>query len=279
MINLADIRIFPVKSLRGGQQATAWVEPWGLAGDRRWMIVDGAGRFLTQREWPRMALIRAHYDGAGLLLETDGRAPLGVDIPAGGARRDVVIWRDTITAADAGDAAALWLGEVLGTVCRLVFLADPRARRLNPTYAVGDDVVSLADGFPLLLASAPSLADLNARLAAPIPMLRFRPNLVVSGAAAWAEDAWRRIRIGVVVFRVAKPCDRCVITTIDPETGARPDPVEPIRTLGTFRRDRRGGVMFGQNLVPEGSGEVRVGDAIEVLETGLANVQLERVGA
>jgi uncharacterized protein YcbX len=160
---------------------------------------------------------------------------------------------------------AAWLGGVLGVACRLVYLADAEARAVNPEFGAPGDVVSFADGYPLLLCSAASLAALNAGLAVPVPMLRFRPNLVVEGAAAWAEYDWARVRIGGVVFRAVKPCDRCVVTTIDPETGLQPDPDEPLRTLKMFRRDARGRVLFGQNLVPDGGGIVRVGDAVEVL--------------
>jgi len=273
MILLSEIRIFPVKSLRGAAHGQALVEQWGLAGDRRWLVTTPAGQFLTQREHPRMALITASVTAEGLLLSAAGQAPVVVPAPGAG---DVVvtIWRDSVHARDAGEAAATFLSAALGLPCRLVHLADPAARKLRPDYAKGEESVSFADAFPLLLTSQASLADLNARLAAPIPMLRFRPNVVATGVPAWAEDTWRRIRIGGVVFRVDKPCDRCVMTTIDPETATRPNPVEPIRTLGRFRRDARGGVMFGQNMVPESQGVIHVGDMIEVLEVGAPNVQL-----
>ncbi len=273
MIRLSEISVYPVKSLRGAVHGHAVVEPWGLAGDRRWLITTPEGQFLTQREHPRMALISAETTADGVRLSVPGAAPLSVAAPAG-PDTPVTIWRDSVRAKDAGDAAATYLSAALGLACRLAHLADPKARPLRPDYARGAESVSFADGFPLLLASTASLADLNARLAQPVPMLRFRANVVVEGAPAWAEDTWRRIRIGAVVFRVAKPCDRCVMTTIDPETAGRPNPVEPIRTLGRFRRDARGGVMFGQNMVPEGTGSVHVGDTIEVLESGPANVQL-----
>jgi uncharacterized protein YcbX len=276
---LADIRIFPVKSLAGDAQARAAVWPWGLAGDRRWMVVDPAGRFLSQRAHPRMALLHAALRDGALVLSAPGLAPLEVGQGAARAACLVRVWRDIVAAEDAGDAAAQWLGAALGVACRLVHLADPGARKLRAAYAAhAAEAVSFADGFPVLLASVDSLAEVNARLARPVPMLRFRPNLVVAGAAAWAEDGWRRIRIGEAVFRVAKPCDRCVITTRDPGTGLQPDGDEPLRTLATFRRDAGGGIMFGQNLVPERTGAIRVGDAVEVLEAGPPNVAL-RVAA
>jgi uncharacterized protein len=275
MITLAEIRVFPVKSLRGALHPSALVQDQGLENDRRWMVVDATGRFLTQREHPRMALLSARIEGTALHLAAPGVAPLHVTPPPQGtASRTVTIWNDLVTATDAGDAAAQYLTHALATPCRLVHLANPAGRPVRPDYARPGEVVSFADGFPLLLASAASLADLNSRLAAPIPILRFRPNLVVTGAPPWEEDTWRRIRIGDAIFRVAKPCDRCVITTIDPETAERPNPVEPVRTLGAFRRDTRGGVMFGQNLVPERCTTLHLGDELEVLESGPPNVQL-----
>jgi len=262
-VRLAEIRIFPVKGLRGGAHADAEVMPAGLAGDRRWMVVDENGRFLSQRERPGMARVQAQLTGQGVSLTADGAGELAVARPnAGDTRRDVVIWRDTVPAMDAGDGAAAWLTALLGVPCRLVFMADPAARQANLEFARPGDVVSFADGYPLLLTSRASLDDLNTKLANAVPMLRFRPNLVIEGALPWAEYDWVRLRIGQAVFRVVKPCDRCVVTTIDPETGLRPEPDEPLRTLKLFKRDARGRVLFGQNLVPERCGVVRVGDEV-----------------
>jgi uncharacterized protein YcbX len=256
-MRLAEIRIYPVKSFRGDTFASAEVEPRGLAGDRRWLVVDAAGRFLTQRELPHMAVVGARNEPGGVALSV--AIP-----PPGAAARYVTIWRDTVAAVPAGAEADAWLTSALGVPCSLVHQADPSSRPIAPAYAAQGDVVSFADGFPLLLTTTASLADLNRRLRAPVPMLRFRPSLVIEGAPPWAEDNWHRIRIGAAVFRVPKPCDRCIIPTIDQETGSRPDPEEPLRTLKTFRRDSSGRVLFGMNLVPEVCGAVRVGDAVEV---------------
>ncbi len=274
-ITLAEIRIFPVKSLRGDSHTHATVEPIGLQGDRRWMVIDPHGTAITQREVPRMALVHATASATGLHLATPhlatlhlatlGLPPLAIAEPApNNPPRRVSLWRQHIAAISAGREADAWLHQALGLRCHLVFLADPAARPVDPAYSIPGDTVSFADGFPLLLTTIESLADLNARLPHPIPMLRFRPNLVVEGAPAWAEDHWRRIHIGDTTFRVAKPCDRCIMTTIDPETAERPDPEEPLRTLKTFRRDGRGRVLFGQNLVPEVCGTVRVGDLVRI---------------
>jgi uncharacterized protein YcbX len=185
----------------------------------------------------------------------------------------VSVWRSTLQASNAGGMAGAWLSNALDTPCRLGFLADPGARPVDPAYGTSVDRVSFADGFPVLLAAQGSLDDLNTRLERPIAMRRFRPNLVIDGPEPWAEDHWRRIRIGGVVFRLPKPCSRCTVTTVDQESGERPDPREPLRTLALFRRTRDG-VMFGQNMIPETFGRVAVGDAVTVLESGPSNVVL-----
>jgi uncharacterized protein YcbX len=267
-----------VKALRG--RAHDWVatEPWGLAGDRRWMIVDSAGTFVTQRKFPVIARIAAANGPDGLVLSTGGEQ-LAVPLPGpDAATLEVRVWRDTIRAACGGAAASSWLSAAIGIECRLVYLADPRLRPVNPAYGGPGEWVNLADGFPVLLVSLASLADLNSRLLAPVPIGRFRPNIVVQGCEAWAEDRWRRVRIGPVIFRVGKACERCTVTTIDPETGERPDKLEPLRTLARFRRDVSGHIMFGQNLIPETTGWIAMNDCIEVLEQGASNVSFAAAG-
>jgi uncharacterized protein YcbX len=269
--HLAQLWTYPVKSFGGAPYDTALVEPWGLAGDRRFMVTDRTHRFLTQREHPRMALIHAAGACGTLILTAPDKTTL--TIGPGGTGCQVQIWRDTVTARDCGDEPAAWLSAILDLPVRLVHLADPSVRKIKPAYAATPaDSVSFADGFPILLTSANSLADLNTRLAHPVPMTRFRPNLVIANAPAWAEDSWRRIRIGATVFRIAKPCDRCIMTTLDPLTATQPDGNEPLRTLASFRRDAGGGLMFGQNLVPEQCGELRVGDAVDIIDSGPPNV-------
>jgi len=268
-VTLAGLHIYPVKGCRGLAPPTAWAGARGLAGDRRWMVVDGTGRFVSQRTRPRLAVVAPEPTAGALVLRAPGRAalvvPLGADGgPAeGGAAGAVTVWRDTVAARDAGAAAADWFGGLLGEAARLVFMPDEARRAVDPDYAAPDDIVSFADGFPWLLISEGSLADLNARLPRPLPMSRFRPNLVVSGCAPYAEDAWRRLRIGEAVFRVVKPCARCSVTTIDQETG-EPDGPEPLRTLAGYRRVGDG-LMFGQNLLAERGGELRVGAAVEIV--------------
>lgn len=269
---VALLHIYPVKGLGGDAVPDAEVEQCGLAGDRRWMVVDPTGRFITQRECAAMVRIRAEPMRGGLVLWHGGTDRFEVPVPGRGAEEiAVIVWRSTVPAVLASPAADRWLSDALGTPCRLVHLADPRARAVDPAYSHGSDRVSFADSFPVLLASAASLDDVNGRLDAPVPMTRFRPNLVITGAPAWAEDHWRRIRIGGAEFRLPKPCSRCVVTSIDQQTGERPVPREPLRTLATFRRTQRG-VMFGQNLIPDRLGRIALGDRVTVLEAGPSNV-------
>lgn len=263
-MRLAAIHVHPVKSARGISVPRAEVGPTGLRHDRRWMIVDRSARFVSQREDPRLGRIapRLDEDGERLLLHAPGAGELALPLrPDSGEPRTVTVWEDEVMARDCGDAAAAWLATVLGGPYRLVVLPDDAVRPVDPAYARPGDRVSFADGFPYLLAAEASLDDLNRRAGTRLTMERFRPNLVVAGGAPFAEDAWSRIRIGAVPFRVAKPCARCVVPTLDPDTQeAGP---EPLRTLATFRKVK-GKVLFGQNLLPDGGGVVQVGDAVVV---------------
>jgi uncharacterized protein YcbX len=272
-LQLTDIWRYPVKSCRGEQLAEAVVEPWGLAGDRRWMVVDDAGDPLTAREHPRMVLIRPQLNGDDITLTSPDVADLTVRVPSGADLVPVRVWASGLLAAPAQDKAATWLTEVIGVPARLVYLDDPTRRAPNPDYSQAGDRVSFADGYPLLLTSEESLAALNGWIAegkrpheGPVPMRRFRPNVVVSGAPAWAEDGWRRLRIGPVTFRNAKGCDRCVFTTVDPDTAAKGH--EPLFALAQHRRwDNK--VWFGVNLIPDDprpGAVIRPGDPVEILE-------------
>jgi uncharacterized protein len=272
-MRLVEIRRYPVKSLRGHALAEATIEPVGVLGDRRWMIVDETGRFLTQRQAPKLAQIAAEPTESGVILRHERMGALRLDFPDERAKVEtVIIWRDTVKARLAAPASD-YLSSFLGRAARLVYLDDVRARPVNPEFGDEDDRVSFADGFPLLITSTASLDDLNWRLEAPVPMDRFRANLVVFGAPAWAEDTWRRIRVGPLTVRIVKPCARCAVPTLDPLTGERPDGNEPIETLARFRRNGEGGVMFGQNAIPDKSGRIAVGDVVEVIEQGPSNLR------
>lgn len=266
-VTLTGIRRYPIKSGRGHDLDAAVVEPWGLAGDRRWMLVDDDGAAVTARRHPRLILVAPEPRDDGLLVRAPGVEPLAVPVPGPGPLVDVRVFSDKVAATPAARAAHGWFSEVLGVPVRLVYLDDPRRRPTDPRYGRDTDVVSFADGYPLLLTTQESLDALDHLVDGPepLPMTRFRPNVVVAGAPAWAEDGWRRIRIGAAVFRAVKGCGRCVLTTVDPET-AETGP-EPLRTLARHRR-WDGKVWFGVNLVPDTPGAVlRVGDAVAVIGT------------
>ena len=261
---LKSIHIYPVKALRGISVQAATVEACGLQGDRRWMVVDAAGRYLTQRDLPGMARILAApaagdaMDGA-IVLSMHGADPLHVPVPIAACPAPVMVWRDRVPARSAGEDAAAWLTAALGRPCRLVHLSDPAARPVDPRHGGPGDRVSFADGFPLLVVNTASLDDLNARLAQPVPIARFRSNLVVSGTVPWAEDGWQRLHVGRIAFRAVKPCTRCVVITTDQDTGARAPDREPLHTLASFRGDADRRALFGQNLVPDTLGQIAVG--------------------
>jgi uncharacterized protein YcbX len=261
---LSALHIFPVKSCAPLVLDAAEVEPRGLRHDRRWITTDAAGRFLTGRQHPRLTLLRVVPNGESLELAAPGMRSLRLHAPAKGDRIEVTVWTNTVAALQAGAEADAWISEFLGMPARLAYMDDACARPVNPDYAKPGDEVSFADAFPLLLISEGALQALNAKLETPVPMLRFRPNLVVANTAPHAEDGWKRIRIGSVEFDLVKPCSRCVFTTVDFEKGEFDPTGEPLRTLITYRRTERG-VTFGQNVIPRGIGTLRVGDAVEVL--------------
>lgn len=274
MVTLTGLHHYPVKSCRGADLGHAVVERTGLAGDRRWMLQDADGDTVTARSHPRLLLAAPVPDGDGLRITAAGAAgglpelhvpvPQGAPVPA-----RVHAWETA--GVPAGPDADAWFSELVGEPVRLLHLDDPARRRPHPDYSRPDDRVSFADAFPLLLTGTASLDALNTLIAGgehaaegPLPMTRFRPNVVVSGAPAWAEDGWRRVRIGAATFRVARGCARCVLTTVHPDTIEKGR--EPMVTLARHRRIDRA-VWFGVNLVPDDPGaELRTGDEVEVLD-------------
>ena len=267
MIRLESIFIYPFKSARGMALDSCAVEARGLVGDRRWMAVDANGRFLSQRTVPRLALLNARPGRAGLELSADGFGEIEVWADPSGERVDVTVWNDAVGAIDCGDDAAAWLSELLQIACRVVWQQDDSRRAVDAAYAGPGDHVSFADGFPLLVLTEASVRHLNERTTEPVPIERFRPNLVFSGAAAYEEDEWQEIRIGGLTIDVVKPCSRCAITTTDQRTGKRYK--EPLRTLAGYRR-RGNDVFFAQNAVPRGGGTLRRGDVLTVERRGPA---------
>jgi uncharacterized protein YcbX len=269
--HVAGLWAYPVKSLGGVALGAARVGPLGIARDRRWMLVDPDGVALTQRQHPRMALLRVALLGAA----DDEDAPITVTAPggatrdvtpppAGAPRRRVQVFDDAVDAATHPAAVDAWFAAQLGIPCHLVYLPDDAERPVDPRYAGPGDRTAFTDGYPVLVASQASLDHLNARLAArgepPVGVERFRPSVLVAGAAPYAEDGWRTVRAGAVELRLVKPCARCVVTTVDPARGVA-DGREPLRTLAEYRRagDK---VLFAQNAVVRAPGTLRVGDPV-----------------
>ncbi|GEL00932.1 MOSC domain-containing protein [Swaminathania salitolerans] len=279
MTRVTALYTHPVKSLHRVSCDFLDLSPWGPAHDRRWLIVDEAGQFLTQRQHPAMATIHVALfstperqdscpgtgipedPGGGIVLSGPETGPLRIPCPDGShALRAVRVWKDRdIPARDAGDDAAEWLERSLGLKCRLVFMDRPESARKADFGSV-----SFADGFPLLVTNTASLRDLNERLDEQVPMTRFRPNIVLNHALPWAEDGWIEARIGAARIAFAKPCSRCIVTTIDQEDGRIPVAGEPLRTLAKFRR-QPGGVMFGRNAVILEPGRIALNDPVTLV--------------
>jgi uncharacterized protein YcbX len=269
MLHLSALYRYPLKSCKAEPLQQASFDELGLTGDRRWMLVDEtSGRFFTQRALPHMSQLSVLGNASGgVTLSAPGIDALQVPVPQDveANLRGVTVWRDTLRVPDAGDEAARWVSEFIGKPTRMVHLPKARARWLPAGYGRVEDKVGFADGFPLLLIGQASLDDLSAKVGRPQEMLRFRPNLVVEGAEAFAEDGWKRMRIGGMEFRLLKGCSRCILITIDPATGERSEDREPLSTLKTYR-EKEGEVWFGQNMVNDGPGVLEVGMQIELLE-------------
>jgi uncharacterized protein len=261
------LHVYPVKSCRGITLEAARVTPTGLADDRHWMLVRPNGRFVTQRELPRMALIGTVVSDAGLVLTAPGMPALEVPRAAAHAARPVTVWKFDGRGFDCGERAAQWASEFLGTPLSLVAFDASQPRVCSPEWTQGSRATTeFSDGYPILVISRASLADLNSRLPKPLPMERFRPNLVLEGLEAFDEDRIHELRAGDITLRLVKPCTRCSITTTDQQAGAV-DGDEPLRTLKSYRFDRElRGVTFGQNaIVLGGTGrELRRGERFDI---------------
>ena len=265
-LRLSDLVVYPLKG-GAGVSVTRWpVDSFGPRYDRRWMAVDPGGRMITQRTHPRLAFVRPSFLESSLRLDAPNTPPLQLplEMPTfrpGDRMIRATIWKDTCDAVWLGTDAAQWLSRVLGSPCGLAYMPDSTIRPADSTYAPAGVRVSFADAYPFLLLSEESLAALNSRLTLPLSMNRFRPNLVIAGGEPHVEDSLREFELGGMTFRPVKPCDRCVVTTTDQETLARG--VEPLRTLATYRKVD-GGVMFGQNVVHQGTGQLIVGASLLV---------------
>jgi len=260
---VSEINIYPIKSMQGLSLSNAHVETLGLAGDRRLMLVNEKGQFVTARKFPQLLAFGVNAFERGLhIIAPDGQQ-LTVSYDAFNNEMDVSIWRDTLSVKYADARINRWLSLQLNQVVRLVMLTEHNQRY---NEKLGQNL-SLSDGHPILLIGDASLGELNQRASEPSSMTQFRPNIVVSGSLPFDEDHWHHIRIGDVEFELVKPCERCIMTTVDLETYQARSSREPLKTLASFRADPKGRLMFGENLVAKHHGEIKVGDVVEVLST------------
>ncbi len=261
MIEIAELWLYPVKACAGVRVTHALLTPRGLAGDRRYMLVDAEGRFFTQREEPKLQTVRTVFDGESVLLDTVAGS---LRIPRelhGGKRIEVTVWQSDCEAIEHVPGSQL-LSEMLAREVKLVFMPDDVQRNVDQDYGEPGDIVSFADGFPILLANEASLADLNAALEEPVTMQRFRPSVVVRGAAAYQEETWSHLQSALVRLRAAKLCTRCAVINVDPGTGTRPS-TQPLATLAQHHAPG-GKPVFGVNLIPESVGSLQEGQQFGV---------------
>jgi uncharacterized protein YcbX len=260
-----NLYLFPIKSLGGIAVQEALVEERGFKYDRRWMLVDESGEFLTQRQHPQLALLQVALDELKLTVFSKENPSREISFElesTSGKEMQVKVWGDEVVALQVAPAVSAWFSDFLGMSVELVRMPETSHRKLDPRYAVQEESVSFADGMPYVLIGQASLDELNGRLADPVGMDRFRPNLVFSGGDAYAEDQFKRLQIGEVEFQVVKPCARCMMITVDQEKGTKGK--EPLATLATYRT-QGSKVYFGQNAVALTQGIVRVGDSIQLL--------------
>jgi len=254
---------YPVKSLKGVPVPSLSLDEAGAVDDRRWMVVDEAGAFLSQRALPQLSRLTPVLTAEALRLHAPDGAAVEVALAAPGPTRQVRVWKDDVEAVDCGESAAAFLSTAVGRRCRLVRFAEGARRQVDPQYAPARGALTrFTDGYPLLVATEASLAALNARLLRPVAMVRFRPNVVVDGEAPWAEDGWRALTVGAVTLDLVKPCVRCVVTTVDVDTGLAAEDGEPLKTLKALHSLPGRGPVFGQNAVHREKGTIALGDVV-----------------
>ncbi|MCE7057378.1 MOSC domain-containing protein [Algoriphagus sp. AGSA1] len=260
---IQDLYVYPIKSLAGIRLSKAKVEERGFELDRRWMLVDKSGKFISQRKLPMMAMIQVEIGDDSLKAYHISHPEDRIRIPFDADRGEissVKVWDDEMPARLVNSQIDEWFSKKLGVSVRLVKMPDTTERKVDPRYAVNGESVSFADGMPYLMIGQKSLADLNSRLEVPVPMNRFRPNIVFSGGRPFVEDSWAKIQIGEVGFQVLKPCARCIMTTVDQDTGIKA--AEPLKTLATYRKVGNK-ILFGQNMVALSTGAIKVGDKLK----------------
>jgi len=254
---------YPIKSASTTKLKNATIDRFGIQGDRRWMLVNENNHFLTQRQLPQMTLINVSETAQGLLVDFNN-SMLEISLASildNAIRCKVTVWHDTCEAYQASNDINEWFSLALKTTCKLVYMPGSTIRLVDPNYTSGNETVSFADGFPLLLTTEASLTELNRYFPEHVNMIRFRPNLVIDGDTPFEEDHWKKIRVGTMDFAVVKPCARCVIPTINPETANKNPGI--FHTLQQYR-SKNSEVYFGQNIVAGGEGVIHVGDQVEV---------------
>jgi uncharacterized protein YcbX len=263
-LTVSQLFTHPIKSAQGIQVNSMELNARGPLHDRAWMVIDSAGKFLSQRQHPQMCSLKTELDEKSLRISAPGIKAIELTLGASDQNKclDVTVWGDRVSAQDCGDEAAEFLSDFLGRDCRLVHMPGKTTRLVDPEYADSSNTVGFADGFPILVVGRSSLELLNTKLDYPIGIERFRPNIVIDGAVAHAEDQWRQIRIGEMLISLPKLCSRCVIPSIDPSTGKK-DP-QIIQTLAAYRRQGKD-INFGVNALHHGSGKITVGDNVEII--------------
>lgn len=272
---MQSLHVYPIKSTAGIELSKSWVDDFGLSFDRRFVVTELNGQFITARTQPKLCLIQSYFTPNGLVLTAPNMPELLIDFARFSEQyHQVTVWKDQINALYCHQHYDKWLSDYLALPCQLHFFADKSSRQVSNS----DKQVGFADGYPLLLISQASLDDLNTRLPQQqVSMAQFRPNIVVNNTSAFEEDSWKRIRIGDVEFDIAKPCSRCIFTTVDPQTGKKHNQQEPLATLKTYRQVENGDVMFGQNLIALNKGQIHQGDQVTILATQSSSIFVSKV--
>lgn len=266
-MQVSQLYIYPIKSLGGIALQTVEITDRGFKYDRRWMLIDANNRFISQREVAAMALLKVSITSTGLEVIHMSNPANVLKIPLGpyhGVSIPVTVWDASCNATLVSEEANGWFSNKLSIDCRLVYMNDSDKILIDENYNIKNSINSFSDGFPILIASEASLNDLNSRLTEALPMNRFRPNLVVSGAKPFEENEMKEFKIGDIHFFGVKPCARCVITTIDQSTAVKGK--EPLKTLATYR-NYNNKILFGENVIAKQTGTISVGDAVQVLQT------------
>jgi uncharacterized protein YcbX/ferredoxin len=265
--SLQSLHIYPIKSAAGIALSNSWVDDFGLSFDRRFVLTDPSGLFITARTEPTLCLIKVNLSEQGLILTAPDMPALHISYHMlSKVYKDISVWDDGIKAQYGHKNYDLWFSQYLNKPCQLLYFGEQSQRYVRNSHKQ----VAFADGYPLLLLSQASLDDLNRKMSLQlnqsVSMSQFRPNLVVDHCDAFAEDTWQHIRIGEVEFEISKPCSRCIFTTVDPKNAEKHPQQEPLTTLKNYRQVASGDVMFGQNLIALNQGSIKQGDEIVILK-------------